>query len=175
MKQNSIKKILLVLLGLITVNAANAGFNLVVTPVDNIIAPGETARFSVEVVAIDTLDTVEIINLTVTDMDENPISWTTTFSPDLFSIGPYSNPLQRTKTSTLEIVVPDTFTQPVNLLVKGEGFYEITPGEPDTTFVAEFSIFPISVAPVPELGTTILTSAGLLGIVLMSRKYRGKT
>jgi hypothetical protein len=175
MKQNIIRLILLFLIGIMTVNTVNAGFNVVVTPVENIVSPGGTARFSVEVVAIDTLDTVEIIDLTVTDMDENPISWTTTFSPDLFPIGPYADPFQRTKTSTLEIVVPNPFTQKVNLLVKGEGFYETIPGVPDNTFVAEFAIFPISIAPVPELSTTILTSAGLLGIVLISRKYRGKT
>ncbi len=158
-----------------TANTVNGGFNVVVTPVENTVYPGGTATFSVEVVAIDTLDTVEIIDLSVTDMNENPISWTTTFSPDLFPIGPYNDPLQRTKTSTMEIVVPDPFTQRVNLLIKGEGFYETAPGSevPDNTFVAEFAIFPISVAPVPELSTTILTSVELLGIVFVSRKYKG--
>jgi hypothetical protein len=179
MKQNIMRLILLVLIGLMTVNTVNAGILLEVTPVVNVVPPGGTAIFNVTVIKDDPApgyedyDSLEILNLSVVDLAENPISWTTIFTPNLFQMGPY--PYDMTKTSTLKLVVPDPFTQAVELQIKGEGFYETGPGSgvPDTEYVASFDIFPISVYPVPELSTTILTSAGLLGLVFVSRKYKG--
>src|SRR5450759_3308032 len=177
MKQNIIRLILLVLLGLMTVNTVNAGILLEVTPVVNVVPPGGTAIFDVTVVKDDPApgdesnDTLEILNLSVVDMAENPISWTNTFTPNLFNIGKY--PDNMTTTSTLKLVVPDPFTQAVELQIKGEGFYEtdLGSGIPDIEYGgASFAIFPISVYPVPELNTMILTSAGLLGLVFVSRK-----
>jgi hypothetical protein len=181
MKQNMIRLILLVLIGLMTVNTVNAGILLEVTPVVNVVPPGGTAIFDVTVIKDDPAsgdedaDLLEILNLSVVDMAENPISWTNSFTPNLFNIGKY--PDNMTRTSTLKLVVPDPFTNAVELQIKGEGFYEtgLGSGIPDTTESgrASFAIFPISVYPVPELSTTILTSAGLLGLVFVSRKYKG--
>lgn len=176
MKQkNIIRLILPIFIGLLTINAVSAGFNVVVTPVNNVVQPGGIATFNVEVVAIDTLGIEEIVDLSVTTDSEGliPTSWQTTFTPDLFPIGPYSDVSMRTRTSTLQIVAPDPFTSPVQLYVKGDGLVELVPGDPDSTISAELSIFPIAVAPVPELNTIILTSAGLLGLVLVSRRKKG--
>jgi len=180
MKQNIIRLILLVLIVLMTVNTVNAGILLDVTPVVNVVPPGGTAIFNVTVIKDDPApgdesnDVLEIIDLSVVDMAENPISWTNTFTPNLFQMGPY--PSDMTRTSTLKLVVPDPFTQAVELQIKGEVFYENGPGSgiPDTEYgVASFAIFPISVYPVPELSSIMLTSAGLLGLVFVSRKYKG--
>jgi len=178
MKQNIIRLILFVLIGLMTANTVNAGFTLHVTPDENIVSPGGTAKFTVDVAMISGVNAVEIVDLRVVDDSEldglgNPnhtISWKTNFTPDLFPIGPYPDE----KTSTLEIEVPNTFTTAVNFSVRGDGYYDDGTGLPWYDFgVAELFVYPISVAPVPELNTTILTSAGLLGLVFVSRKYKG--
>jgi len=70
MKQNIIRLILFVLIGLMTANTVTTGFNLVVTPDVNTVPPGGTATFTVKVIAINTLDTVEIVDLRVVDDSE---------------------------------------------------------------------------------------------------------
>jgi hypothetical protein len=88
-------------------------------------------------------------------------------------MGPSPNNL--TRTSILKLKAPDPFTEPVELIIQGYGFEEnpVGSGIPNRPYNTAFNIYPISVAPVPELSTTILTSAGLLGLVFVSRKYKG--
>ncbi len=177
MRQNKIKIFLLLFAGMITISTAgaNPGFNVVVSPIASTVMPGEIAKYSVTISAIDTLKEEEFVDLSVVDLAGNQISWNTRFSENRFKIGPYPSE----KIVTLEIDVPaGTPVGEYLQKIKGEGYLPdlIDPTQPDTILgVIESSEFPItvSVTQIPEFPTMALPIVSALGIMLlMSRRKK---
>lgn len=175
MRSNKMKIGLVLLLSLLTINtaSANPGFNVDVETVSSTVGPGGTATYLVTLTAIDSLDVEEFADLsvTVTDPDGNPVSWATTFSDNLFLIGPYPSE----KTVTLEVTVPEgTPAGEYQLKVLGEGYLP----DLDDLGVIESSDFPITVTvtQIPEFPTIALPVISALGIVfLASRRKEGNS
>jgi len=176
MRHNNIKIGLLLLVSLIAIGtaSANPGFNVVVTPTTDTVMPGETATYSVEVIPITALTEAEFVDLSVIDLDGNPISWDTRFSENLFIIGPH--PLG--KTVTLEIDVPSgTPVGDYLQKVKGEGYLPdmFDPTVPDTFLgVVESSDFPITVTvtDIPEFSTIAVPVVAVIGLLLLMRRKK---
>jgi hypothetical protein len=171
---------LILLMGLLTINtaSANPGFYVNVETGTSTVNPGGTAIYTVTLTAMDTLTMEEFADLSVTDSDGNPVSWTTEFSENLFLIGPYPSE----KTVALEVTVPPgTSAGEYQLKVLGEGYL---PDFDDPTIPAKFlgsmesSNFPITVTvtAIPEFPTIVMPVISALGIVfLVSRRKEGNS
>ncbi|AKB36018.1 hypothetical protein MSSAC_1428 [Methanosarcina siciliae C2J] len=182
MRSNKMKIGLVLLLSLLTINtaSANPGFNVDVETTSSTVGPGGTVTYAVTLTAMTALDVEEFADLsvTVTDPDGNPVSWTTTFSDNLFLIGPYPSE----KTVTLEVTVPEgTPAGEYQIKILGEGYLPdfIDPTIPDEFLGSiESSEFPITVTvtQIPEFPTIALPAISALGIVfLASRKREGNS
>jgi len=176
MRSNNMKIGLLLIVSLIAIGtaSANPGFNVVVTPTTDTVMPGETARYSVTVIAITTLTEEEFVDLSVIDLFGNPISWDTRFSENLFTIGPYPSE----KTVTLEIdVPPGTPVGEYLQKVKGGGYLPdpLDPTQPDI-FLGEIesSEFPITVTvtEIPEFSTIAVPVVAVIGLLLLMRRKK---
>lgn len=176
-----IMNISLIVISLMTigVTSANPGFNIYVDPINVLAAPGETAEYSVTVFPIDTLTDPEFVEFMVVDNSGNMIGWNTLFSENLFLISYPTYP--NGKTVNLRITVPQgTREGSYYLKVRGEGYLpdgNIPPNPDRDLGYLESSEFPIIVsagppAPVPELNTAMLTTTGIFGILLISRRYK---
>ncbi len=99
------------------------GFNVIVKPIKTKTEQGEIVEFLVTLTANETLAEEEFIELSVIDLDGNPIIWNTRFSDNMFKIGPYSDSSRRVKTVNLEIEVPSgADNRDYFLKIKGNGF-----------------------------------------------------
>lgn len=170
MKLNVMKLGLLLLVSLITINtaSANPGYNVAVTPISSTVSPGGgTTTYSVTLSTMDTLDIEEFAELSVIDLNGNPISWDTTFSENTFLIGPH--PVE--KTVNLEVKVPEgTPVGEYHLKVKGDGYLPDfnDPNIPDKYLGSmESSDFPItvSVTQIPEFPSVAVPVVAVLGLV----------
>lgn len=183
MKSIKIKFGLLLLVSLITINiaSANPGFNVVVTPMTNMVTPGGTATFSLTLTAMDTLTVEEFADLSVIDSSGNPIGWVTTFGNDNFLIGPYGT-ANAEKTVSLAIDVPaGTTVGDYILKVKGDGYlpdYTVDPPIQDTLLGSiESSEFPITVTvtAIPEFPTIAMPIISVLGLVFLISRRKEKS
>ncbi|MCK4458401.1 MAG: PEF-CTERM sorting domain-containing protein [Methanosarcinales archaeon] len=169
MRSNNMKIGLILLVSLIAIGtaSANPGFNVVVTPTADTVMPGETATYSVTVIAIDTLTVEEFVELSVIDLDDNPISWDTRFSENLFIISPH----QPEKTVTLEIdVPPGTPVGDYLQKVRGDAYL---PGM-EWLGSIESSEFPITVTvtEIPEFSTIAVPVVAVIGLLLLMRRRK---
>jgi hypothetical protein len=114
------------------------------------------------------------LSVTVTDKEGKPVSWTTTFSDNLFLIGPYPSE----KTISLEVTVPEGIPAgEYQMKILGEGYL---PDPFDSTIPDEFlgsiesSDFPITVTvtQIPEFPTIALPVISALGIVFLASRRR---
>lgn len=168
---------LVLLVSLIAINtaSANPGFNVVVTPISSTVNPGGTAIYEVTLTAMDILTVEEFANLSVIDLDENPVNWNTEFSDYLFLIGPN----KPKRTITLKVNVPDgTPAEEYNLKVKGDGYLPnlSDPTQPDELLgsieSSEFLIT-VTVTAIPEFPTIAMPIISALGIVFLVSRRKG--
>ena len=159
------------ILGILTiflfVNIASAGFDLRITPAgsDSTVPGGTIGYIATVSPEIDGLGSPwEDVRFSVEDpMD----GWNYAFNPTHFML--YET--DTSKSSTLTISVPaDTQPGIYSHTVSASGYDE---SGQIIGIATEFrtEIFDVPVAPVSELGVTVLMSVGLLGVFIVSRKY----
>ncbi len=166
-----LKLFLIFLAGIITINAASAGFEIGITSSANSVPPGGTAIFGLAIDPLSTLTETEYVELLLTDANDNPVNWDNRFSKNMFPVGPYP----AGDTANLEIDVPPGTPGGIYYLkIKGNGYLPDfnDPARPDLSFVAEDAVIPIYVdVQIPEFPTIAMPIISALGIVfLMSRR-----
>ena len=152
-------------------NIASAEVILTVTPVDApFVVQGGTIDYRVTVTLTEPIsDGSTWLDEVFSILDER-VGWTYDFNPGDVRL---DNNADESRESILTITVPET--API-------GTYDHTVGANGTTEFDESmgieggmfttTIVNTPVVPVPELSTTILTFGGLIGIVLISRRYK---
>jgi hypothetical protein len=167
------KFFLIFLAGILTINTASAGFEIVITSIPPSVPPGGTAVFELAINPLSTLNEREYVELLLTDADDNPAGWNNRFSKNMFPVGPYP----AGDTADLQIDIPTGTPEGMYYLnIKGNGYLPDpgNPSLPDLSYVAEDVVIPIYVGvytpPVAELPTAILMGAGIFGLLFVTRR-----
>ena len=145
-----------ILIAQITITSANPGIIVNVTPVNPQVVPPGNATYSVAVVSISTV--TEMVNLSIVNPKNG---WAYSFSYNDFELL-----AGETKNVELNITVPSG-TSNGNYFHDVRGF-AVVPGfvgvfDEETFFL---DVLTTALPPVPEMSTFILTSAGIVGIVV---------
>ncbi len=152
-------------------NIASAGVILTVTPVGPSFAiQGGTIDYQATVTVEDTGlgSPWEEEFFSINDADKQP-GWNYNFNPG--SVMVYDNPGE-SQSSILTMSVPiDAPVGTYSHTVEATGYDEDGIA---LQIYTELDVWVVStlVEPIPELNTAILTSAGMLGLILISRKYK---
>lgn len=159
-------------IGMLTIlllsNMSLAAVELKVTPVDvEAVSPGGSIDYEITVEV--TEDLYSPWQEEIFSISDKQSGWNYNFNPE--SVTLYNN-IGETKSSILTMTVPND--APIGLYshtVVATGYDEF--GK-DINVETEVDTFVVNtpIEPIPELNTGILTSAGMIGLILILRKYK---
>lgn len=171
MKININKTFIGIFAVLLMANISSAGIDLTVTP-DNgiVVVQGGSINYTATLTLTDVLGFPPMDEtFSIDDADKQP-GWTYTFSPTDVSLSDPGDVRTTKLTITVPITAPTGIYKHMVIATGTDAFGKIM------SVSTEIDTFQVNtaIAPVPEVSTMMLTSAGLIGLVLVSRRNREK-